>query len=160
MRPFEVVLLEAVPKGGKPALDRPLADQPLPHAFSEASHRLEVKVLPPEQPDANQPATVRIRGQVPSTAAGGVLVVAVELRQGGHAWAPRNTGSNFTAEAAVAGRSTPVQPVLGNLTYEVPWQAWRIPVAAAHEARDFQLSVHFRLPPDVSRTFLAYFLPE
>ena len=90
MRPFEVVLLEAVPKGEKPALDRPFADQPLPRAFSEASRRVELKALPPEQAAANQPATIHVRGQIPSTAAGGVLVMAVELRQGSHAWAPRN----------------------------------------------------------------------
>ena len=160
MRPFEVVLLEAVPKGEKPALDRAFADQPLPAAFSESSRRVEVKVLPPEQPDANQPAMLRVRGKIPPTAAGGVLVVAVELRQGGHAWAPRNTGSNFTAEASAAGRSVSIQPVLGNLTYEVPWQAWRIPVAAASEPRDFELSIRSRLPPNVSRDFSAYFLPE
>ncbi|MGA7701064.1 MAG: hypothetical protein WCB27_15750, partial [Thermoguttaceae bacterium] len=160
MRPFEVVLLEAVAEGEKPLLDRPFAEQPLPRAFSEPSRRVEVKVFSPEQPAANQPAIIRVQGQVPSTAAGGMLVVAVELRQGGHAWAPRNTGGNFTAEASVAGRPVPVQPVLGNLTYEVPWQAWRIPVAAAHDARDFQLSIHSRLPADVNRTFSAYFLPE
>ena len=133
MRPFEVVLLEAVPKGEKPALDCPFADQPLPGAFSEASRRVEVSVLPSQRPTANHPAIFRVRGKIPPTAAGGVLVVAVELRQGGHAWAPRNTGSFLTAEASVAGSSIPIQPVLGNLTYEVPWQAWRIPVSPASE---------------------------
>ena len=132
----------------------------MPRTFSEASRRVEVKVVPPEHPAADQPATIRIQGQIPSTAAGGTLVVAVELRQGGHAWAPRNTGSNFTAEASVAGRSVAVQPVLGNLTYEVPWQAWRIPVAPAKETRDFELSIRSQLPADVNRTFSAHFLPE
>jgi hypothetical protein len=160
MRPFEVVLLEAVAKGEKPSLDRTFADQPLPRSFSEASRRVEVKLLSSERPAANQPEMIRLKGQIPSTAAGGVLVVAVELRQGGHAWAPRNTGSNFTAEASVAGRSVAVQPVLGNLTYEVPWQAWRIPVAPARETRDFKLSIRSQLPADVNRTFSAYFLPE
>ena len=106
------------------------------------------------------PEPIRVRGRIPPTAAGGVLVVAVELRQGGHAWAPRNTGSLFTAEASVAGRSVAIQPVLGNLTYEVPWQAWRIPVARAGEPRDFELSIRSQLPAEVGREFSAYFLPE
>ena len=160
MRPFEVVLLEAVPKGEKPALDRPFADQPLPTSFSESSRRVEVNVLPSHRPTANHPAIFHVQGKIPPTAAGGVLVVTVELHQGSHAWAPRNTGSNFTAEASVAGGSVSVQPVLGNLTYEVPWQAWRIPIAPAGEPRDFELSIRSRLPPDVSREFSAYFLPE
>jgi hypothetical protein len=105
------------------------------------------------------PEPIVVRGQIPPTAAGGTLVVAVELRQGGHAWAPRNTGSLFTADASVADKSVSAQPVLGNATYEVPWQAWRISIGAASDARHFELSIRSQLPEGVERELSAYFLP-
>ena len=44
LRPFEVVLLEAVPAGGAPALDRQLSTRPIPTQFSEPSRDLDVAV--------------------------------------------------------------------------------------------------------------------
>jgi hypothetical protein len=89
-----------------------------------------------------------------------MLVVTTELRQGSHAWAPRNTGSLLTAEGSVGDRSASAQPVLGNATYEVPWQAWRIPIAPANDPRNFKLSIHSKVPPEVTQEFSAYFLPN
>ncbi|OHB85934.1 MAG: hypothetical protein A2V98_03705 [Planctomycetes bacterium RBG_16_64_12] len=44
LRPFEVVLLEAVPSGQSPSLDRPLEVKPIPTGFAEASRTLEIAV--------------------------------------------------------------------------------------------------------------------
>ena len=43
LRPFEIVLLEAVPSGQAPSLDRRFDVKPLPLGFAEASRRLEVR---------------------------------------------------------------------------------------------------------------------
>lgn len=44
LRPFEVVLLEVVPKGGRTALPREFAVQPVPAHFADASRSLELAV--------------------------------------------------------------------------------------------------------------------
>jgi hypothetical protein len=164
MRPFEVVLLETVLHGDKPSLNRSFSDQPLPTVFSEPSRGIEVKsTLGGDSSRRNEqggPASISVTGQLPPTAAGGTLVLAVELRQGDRAWAPRNTGSLFTAKATLAGQAATAQPVLGDLTYEVPWQAWRIPVSAAASAREFQLELQTKLPAGLNHKLSAHFLPH
>jgi hypothetical protein len=50
LRPFDIVLLEAVPSGEAPALSRPLPEARLREAFVEASRPLEVKVRQPAPP--------------------------------------------------------------------------------------------------------------
>jgi alpha-L-fucosidase len=164
MRPFEVVLLEAVQQADKPSLDRPFSDQPLPAAFSEPSRRVEVESPAAgnagRQNEQGGTSVVRVTGRVPPTAAGGTLLIAVELQQGNHAWAPRNMGSYFTAHATFADASVAPQPVLGKLTYEVPWQAWRIPVSPGDAARNFQLNLRTTLPEGVTHRVSAFFLPR
>ncbi|MCC6127380.1 MAG: hypothetical protein IT426_20665 [Pirellulales bacterium] len=44
LKPFEVVLLEAVPAGERPSLDRELSAQPIPTAFAEPSRTVELTV--------------------------------------------------------------------------------------------------------------------
>jgi hypothetical protein len=50
LRPFDIVLLEAVPAGEAPALGKPLPEARLREAFVEASRALEVKVKQPTPP--------------------------------------------------------------------------------------------------------------
>ena len=160
MRPFEVVLLEAVPKGEKPSLDRPFADQPLPRAFSEPSRRLEVKVLPARQPAANRPAKFASEGKS-------------RQRPQAACWSWR---WNFARTVMPGRRGTPAEfhrggvrrRPLGFSSARAGQPDVRSPLAsvadsgcaAAHEPRDFELSIRSRLPADVSREFSVYFLPE
>jgi hypothetical protein len=51
LRPFEVVLLEAVPAGQKPALERSFAVQPIPTVFAEPSREVKLTIR-----DANEAA--------------------------------------------------------------------------------------------------------
>jgi hypothetical protein len=44
LKPFEVVLLEVVPSGEQPSLNRTFSEQPLPTAFPEASRTVELNV--------------------------------------------------------------------------------------------------------------------
>ena len=44
LRPFEVVLLEVVPAGEAPSLEKQLESQPIPTAFDDASRALDVEV--------------------------------------------------------------------------------------------------------------------
>ncbi|MBN1421761.1 MAG: hypothetical protein JXP34_23510 [Planctomycetes bacterium] len=61
LRPFEVVLIEAIPHGQKPSLDRPLRDSSIPQRFSEASRAVEVAARDPRpkaDPEEEGPWTV------------------------------------------------------------------------------------------------------
>jgi hypothetical protein len=49
LRPFQVVLLEVVPAGEPPSLERGFQTQPIPVAFDEASRVIEVEVGPARQ---------------------------------------------------------------------------------------------------------------
>ncbi|MBI2298138.1 MAG: hypothetical protein HYU66_04170 [Armatimonadetes bacterium] len=51
LRPFEVVLLEAVPRGERPSLARPLPDAALPTAFPEPSAAVKLSVERPAPPE-------------------------------------------------------------------------------------------------------------
>jgi hypothetical protein len=71
LRPFEVVLLEAVPAGEAPSLGRSFAVKPIPAAFAEASRTVAVSLeeeggKPPAQTDSSwkvlRPSTLRSAG--------------------------------------------------------------------------------------------------
>ena len=57
LRPFQVVLLEAVPAGEENALDRALPELPIPHAFTVASRSLPVSAQPVEAANPATPET-------------------------------------------------------------------------------------------------------
>jgi hypothetical protein len=56
LRPFEVVLLEIVPTGRKPALDRTFAQRPMPASFSVPSRDLEIAARPVQDESADNEA--------------------------------------------------------------------------------------------------------
>lgn len=55
LRPFEIVLLEAVPAGAAPTLNRPFAPQALPADFTEPSRELPITVGTPGAAKADEP---------------------------------------------------------------------------------------------------------
>ena len=75
LRPMDIVLLEAVPHGEAPTLNRRFAVESLPGGFAEPSRELPLRKM--EQRFAYQT-------EVPATKTGGVLVVSVEQKQGLH----------------------------------------------------------------------------
>jgi len=162
------VLLEAVPRGEAPSLSRAFRGEPIPTGFAEPSRAVAITA---ERAGA-APVTWTVRGEVPATAAGGALVVAVELLQAdGQPFEAVNTGAFLTASAAVAGASVPVTPVLGARTYPCAWQAWRLAVAPGAAATPFELRIADTLDKTtdrhatpcgegIRRRFRAHFLPD
>ena len=105
LRPFEVVLLEAVAKGEKPTLDRSFADQPLPTAFSEGSRRVEVKVLRPgdEVASVAAPVWTVLHPTKAESAAGAKLVLQADDSLLASGTVGSSDTYTITAEAGLAG---------------------------------------------------------
>jgi len=77
LRPFEIVLLEAVPAGEQPTLERKLEQRPIPAGFAEATRAVALKVLEPEEraraPD--DPRWIVLRPKSAASAGGARLAV-------------------------------------------------------------------------------------
>jgi hypothetical protein len=58
LRPFEVLLVEVVPAGQRPSLDRPFDVCPLPTGFAEFSRTVEVSVAATDEKPKEEPASI------------------------------------------------------------------------------------------------------
>jgi hypothetical protein len=86
LRPFEVVLLEVVPAGQRPTLDRPLDVQPVPAGFAEPSRTVDLSVGTPDE---------RTKEAVPSIWT--VLEPATAVSAGGATLTKQSDGSIFAS---------------------------------------------------------------
>ena len=152
LRPFEVVLLEAVPHGQLPSLNRNLQTKPIPVAFAEASRPVKIESAA-TRPDL-------LKGRVPASRSGGTLVVSVELKQNSAAMYISGPGKSLSAKAKLAGRDIACRPVFGTHTYPSCWQSWRIAVEPSTEPRFFEMSIDSSLPADAKLKISGHFLPK
>jgi hypothetical protein len=75
LRPFQAVLLEAVPSGERPSLSRALEEQPLPVGFAEASRSVPVTVRElRKEPEPQTPAEWKPLDPVAFVSAGGAAL--------------------------------------------------------------------------------------
>ena len=155
MRPFEVVLLEVVPHGKSPSLPREFTSRPVPVRFAERSCRVEIAVAE----TGGKPAVWTVRGDIPASAAGGLLAVVLELAEdGGAPLHLLGLGSLFAADAEMDGKPATVQPAQNAPMYGASWQTWRLDVEAGSPARPFALRITDTCPKAARRRFAAYFL--
>ena len=156
MRPFEVVLLEAVPHGMAPSLTHTFTAEPMPAQFLESSHRVEIAVA-----EKNEKSTGwTITGEIPASFNGGEMAVVVELADDkDQPVKVNNLGSFFEAKAIRAGQPVRLQPVLGHKTYPSSWQTWRINVTPGSPIHQFTLHIDDTCPGTSRRRFSAHFLP-
>jgi hypothetical protein len=156
MRPFEVVLLEAVPHGEAPALHRAFMEETVPAKFAEPSRQVGVTVAATNE----MPAIWTVNGEIPTSHESGLLAVMVEVAgEDGQAVEMNNMGSFFEADVTVAGLTVEVHPVLGSKTYPASWQTWRIDVAPGSPARQFTMQIVDTCPGTSRRRFSAHFIP-
>lgn len=157
LRPFEVVLLEVVPAGQPPSLGRGFESQPLPVRFAEASTPVD---LVSDSAAAEGAPGRHVTGTLAATAAGGMLVLTVEMTQGGQAASFPDVGGLFTFRCRLDGADAPAQPVLGLATNPASWQAWRVPVVPGAAPRALDATVSTTLPPGIDLRCRAYFIPR
>jgi hypothetical protein len=159
LRPFEVALLEVVPAGEAPSLDRVFDTKEVPAGFPEASGSLAVTV---ESPLSEDPETTpfTVTGQAPTTQSGGTLVITVQRFQDSTLQPIKHIATVLTAQGKLAGRAASLAPIFGELTYPSSWHGWRISVEPSPEPKSFELSIHAEASSDLDHTFNAYFLPH
>ena len=181
MRPFDVTLLEIVPDGTAPSLNRSFPTvQPISN-FSEPSRNLELSVIEQDESahlevraetdedaggtEGQVKRTFILFGQVPTNSAGGTaeadgtIAVSVELFRGSKRFSRRNAAAYFAVKASVGGGTTEAEPVLAAEGYPSGWQAWRIAVPPGCEERTLELTCTVMLPEDVEVRPQGRFIP-
>ncbi|OPZ87697.1 MAG: hypothetical protein BWY76_00331 [bacterium ADurb.Bin429] len=171
MRPFAVVLLEAVPAGTVPSIDREFAVQPLPTGFAEPSRTLPLTVsespdlpplrLPAEDADVAVEATrtLQVTATLPDSASAGTFALTLELFDSARLLTRQNPGQFFAALAMRDGEPVAAQPVVRESGYPCGWQAWRVP-APAGPARNLTMTVTVAADEDVTIKTHGYFIPQ
>jgi hypothetical protein len=105
LRPFEVVLLEVVPAGQKPSLDRAFSQRPLPTSFPVPSRDLDVNIRQvSDEPAGEQPAKWTVLSPTQAIAVGGATLKVQEDRSmlaGGKTASPDTY--RLTADTELAG---------------------------------------------------------
>jgi hypothetical protein len=159
-RPHEVVfeMLQPVGFEGGTTLTLELDQGDRQHSLG----RFRISATEASPVPAPQRRTERlvVRGKAPASPDGGLIVVTVEMTKDDKPIETRNVGSLFSTESAFDGRPVTWQPVLGQRTYPSCWQAWRLPIEASNDSRDFELTI---LPKVGSNVFLrcrAHFIPK
>ncbi len=171
LRPFEVVLLEAVAPGKRPSGSGRFPVEAMPHTTCQPSFEVPLRIgkasaarRPPAavsnaSPSASQPLTARcLTGQLPAISGAGTLAVSVELARAGRVFAVTAVDCLW-AEAKLARRKKEIEPVLTGKCYPAPWQLWRMSVEPSPKPVPFEMVVWSALPRDVELSFLAHFVP-
>jgi hypothetical protein len=153
LRPFEVVLLEAVPAGTSPSLGRPFAAAPLPQAFMEPTRELTLVTTQTQREST-------VKGEVPPCQIGGTLVITTEMRKGAVAVMTKDVSTHFTVSGTLGGKPADCHGVLGKATYPASWQAWRIAVEASSAPQPFQFSIIKSTELEAELACRGHFLPR
>jgi len=154
LRPFEVTLLEAVPAGEAPSLNRRFSPKPNPGAFQEPSRELAIET-------SGTPSRLAIKGKLPPCGSGGTLAIEVRMGRGSLAFLSVDVGKNFDMHGQLGGRDVDCHPVLGKrVSVPVCWQAWRVAVEASPEPRSFEFFLGNSFEKNVVLTSAAHFLPK
>lgn len=160
LRPFEVVLLEAVPAGEAPSLGRDFTVSPIPGTFAEPTRELALAI-------SHAPQGSTIKGEIPPCKCCGTLAIAVEMRKGPFAAIPSYidgavwiSEKHFAATGTLRGKPVDCHAVLGNLNNPRPWQTWRVAVEASDNAQAFQFSITHQVEMEAASVIRCYFLPQ
>ena len=115
--------------------------------------------IPPPKPSG--PGQLIVKGEVPASTNGGLIVVSVKMTRGSQAATTRNVWNWIEAtRGEVAEKVVPLQAVVGKKTHAVCWQAWRIRVEPSAQRQDFWLSVVSNMTDNIAKEFNGYFIPN
>ena len=174
LHPYEIVLLEVVPAGTPPSLNRSFLNKPMPVSFAEPSRELPLSINPrasgalpvplemgaKESDRANLPPkrSLVIQCQVPLNKGGGTAAITLEMRKGGLCAPMEDVGQHFAAQVKVGGKEAALDAVVPQATFAVPWQGWRIPVSPSDRAQEVEVLISAMLAPEVETLCHGYFI--
>ena len=154
LRPFEVILLEAVPAGQAPSLHRRFSSEQIPGASPESSRELAVETV-------NTPTGLEIKGRLPHCVTAATLAIEVRMTQGALAFRTGEVGSAFDMRGQLAGKVVDCRPVIGKkLSGQASWQVWRLPLESSPEERTFEFFLTNRLGKNIELAVSVHFLPK
>jgi hypothetical protein len=144
LRPFEIVLLEAVRSGEKPLLDAQFSDRRFPTDFAEQSRELQIQ---------------RKDGQlvidVPRSS-DAYLAISADARFEGRPLMRTDAGSHWKFEAPADLQFVPV--LAKQIYYKCSWQAWRAEIKSGR-SREVRLKIVGDAPTGADVAYKAYFIP-
>ena len=114
---------------------------------------------PLPSPSPSGPRSLLVKGQMPASADGGLMVISVPLTRGSQPMRVGGPGKYLTAQGTLAGKVVDWKPVVGTQTYPSCWQAWRLPVAASAQPLPFEMTIKANFKPDVQLSPTGRFLP-
>jgi len=153
LRPFEVVLLEAVPFGEPPSLNENFVHAPLPRTFTEPSRQLTIAV---EHIDN----VYGMEGKLNTGEYGGTLIFIAQMYKDALVEKRTRLGTHFSVQCLLDGQNVHCQPIIGLKTYPTPWQGWRIDVQSSSADREYELAVTTNLPEEIEVKFSGHFIPR
>lgn len=157
MKPFEVILLEAVPDGEPPTLDRDFQVCPLHPDTNGASGAVDITVRTAHGENGTK---VQVSGQLPGAPTGGTLVVSVSMSREGRAAMVGDIGQHVHAAGTLDGDDVTLEPVLGTLTYPACWQAWRMRVTPSDRTVPFGVDITADVDSSTVFAPAAYFIAD
>ncbi len=99
-------------------------------------------------------------GEAPSTQAGGVLAVSVQLSCDGQPQGLHECRSVLVAVGKVDGRPVTLEPVLNTAWYPASWQTWKVDLDPSPKSQAFEIELNSLLPRGIEHHFTAYFVPS
>lgn len=114
---------------------------------------------PLPSPAPSSPRSLVVRGQVPVSAGGGLLVISLPMTRGSQPMRVGGPGKYLTAQGTLAGQAVACKPVVGTATYPSCWQAWRLDIAPSAQRQPFELAITANFAPDVQLSPTGYFVP-
>jgi hypothetical protein len=144
LRPFEIVLLEAVRSGEKPLLNKQFPEQRMPIDFCEYTRELEIR---------------RVDGQlvieVPAESRG-YLAITADVRLNGRPLMRTDAGAHWKFEGPADLCFVPV--LAQQIYYRCSWQAWRAELQSTKE-RDIRVKITDDTPSGAEVTYKAHLIP-
>jgi hypothetical protein len=167
LRAMDIVLLEVVPHGEAPTLNRKFDVQVLPAGFAEASSVRALQERTPRTQKAAEwkalaPVEKRFQmiGEVPPTKLGGILAISADVKQGAHPLYIHQRDGHFKFAGSLNGKPATFQPVVGNGWYPAAWQTWRLAVSPSEKPQPFEFQLSSDLPAGVEYRIAAHFVPQ
>jgi len=101
----------------------------------------------------------RITVEIPLCDVRGMLYISAKMYKDNLFFRLQNVGMHFAAKAKLDGSDLKCEPVIGLLTYAVPWQGWRIKIPAHVRGNRFEMSISAMVPDSTDIELDGFFIP-
>jgi len=146
LRPFEILLLEAVIQGEAPALGTKFEAREMPVDFAEKSREIAVQ---------RDHETLTL--EIPATA-GGFIALTADVEIDGRPLMRTDAGSHWKIQAT--GEVNWMAVLAKQIYYRCSWQAWRAVIERSDHARKTSLKIEDDAPAGAKVSYRAYFVPR